>query len=156
MLNKSDFARPEELSEAERILRLINPLAQIQTTSYGRVEPSSVLHLKAFDPEWKPPLHQHQHSDIQSFTLRATRPLHPARLNTFVYEHLVSRPGNLLRAKGFLSVRGYDEYLLFQSVREIFTLERTDRPSADVSQLVVIGRGLEQAVLERAFVAVQT
>ncbi len=156
VLNKTDLASPEELAEAQRILGLINPLGQFQTAQRGVVEPQSLLDRKAFGLEWKPPYHQHQHGSVQSLTLRARRPLHRARLSAFIYDYLIADPANLLRAKGFLSVRGYDQHLLFQSVREIFSLDLTNNPSTDLSQLVVIGRQVDQAALEEAFLAAQS
>lgn len=156
VLNKTDLATPEEVAEAERILGLINPLVDIQKTQLGVVEPKRLLEQRAFGLEWKPLHHQHQHSSVQTFTLSASRPLKRAKFSAFVHDFLTADPANVLRAKGFLSVRGYDQQVLLQSVREIFSLELTDYPTTDQSRLVVIGRKLDQSAFEEAFTALQS
>ena len=57
----------------------------------------------------------------------------------------------MFRAKGWLSVRGMAQEVLFQGVREIFSLELTERPATGLSRLVVIGRGLEEEEYRQAF-----
>jgi G3E family GTPase len=56
----------------------------------------------------------------------------------------VARPDQVFRAKGFLSIEGFDHLVLFQSVREIFNLTLSDRPKDSSSNLVVIGKHLNK------------
>ncbi len=156
VLNKTDLATPEQVAEAEALIRKINPLAQIYSTAQSRVSPQDVLHRRAFDLDWKPSHHAHLHTpNVQTFTLTAERLLERQKVNEFIDQYLISRPDAVFRAKGFLSVKGFDKQVLYQSVREIFSLEQSKEPATAPSRLVVIGRGLNQFEYEEAFQALQ-
>lgn len=156
VLNKTDLATPEQVTDAENLIRKINPLAQINRTSQSQVNPEELLHLRAFDLDWKPQSYQHLHTpNLQTFTLTAERLLERHKVNEFIDQYLISRPDAVFRAKGFLSVKGFDKQVLFQSVREIFSLEQSKEPALAKSRLVVIGRGLNQFEYEEAFQALQ-
>jgi G3E family GTPase len=156
VLNKTDLARPEQVDEAEALIRKINPLAQIFRTAQSRVNPQDLLHLRAFDLDWRPQNYQHLHMpNVQSFTLSAEGLLERPKVNEFIDQYLISRPDAVFRAKGFLSVKGFDKQVLFQSVREIFSLELSQEPLQARSRLVVIGRGLNQFEYEEAFQALR-
>ncbi len=156
VLNKTDLATPEQVAKAEGLVRKINPLSQVYNTTQSRVDPDKLLHLRAFDLDWKPHSHSHLHMpNVQTFTLTAERLLERQKVNEFIDQYLISRPDAVLRAKGFLSVRGFEKQVLFQSVREIFSLEHSKEPANAHSRLVVIGRGLNQFEYEEAFRALQ-
>jgi len=156
VLNKTDLASPEQVAEAEGLIRQINPLAQVYPTSRARVEPQDLLNLRAFDPDWRPQHYQHLHTPrVQSFTLTAEGLLERQKVNAFIDQYLISRPDAVFRAKGFLSVKGFDKQVLFQSVREIFSLELAQQPVQALSRLVVIGRDLNQPEYEEAFQALR-
>ncbi|RIH84786.1 putative GTP-binding protein YjiA [Calidithermus terrae] len=153
ILNKTDLATPEQLEEARKVIAQINPLAEVRESAHARVEPDGLLALKAFDPEWKPKGYQHLHTpDVATFTLTNAKPLKRERVNEFIENYVISRPDRLYRAKGFLSVQGFEEEVLFQAVREIFGMELTGRPRSGKSSLVVIGRGLDEGEYREAFV----
>lgn len=152
VLNKADLASPEQLETAQKIIQKINPLAQIQVTDHSRADPQSLLGLGAFDVDWQPASHQHLHTPgVQSFSLSTDKLLDRQRVNEFIDQYLISRPDAVFRAKGFLSVKGFDKEVIFQSVREIFSLELSEKPATGTSKLVVIGRGLNQFEYEEAF-----
>lgn len=156
VLNKTDLATPEQVENAEKLIRHINPLAEIQRTDHSKADPNALLGLKAFDLEWKPKNYEHQHaSNVQTFTLTAERPLERQKVNEFIDGYLISRPNAVFRAKGFLNVKGFDKQVLFQSVREIFSLEQSKERADGPSRLVVIGRSLNQFEYEEAFRAAQ-
>ncbi|AWR86432.1 CobW family GTP-binding protein [Meiothermus taiwanensis] len=156
VLNKTDLASPEQVDEAEALIRKINPLAQVFRTAQSRVNPQDLLHLRAFDLDWRPQNYQHLHMpNVQSFTLSAEGLLERPKVNKFIDQYLISRPDAVFRAKGFLSVKGFDKQVLFQSVREIFSLELSQEPLQARSRLVVIGRGLNQFEYEEAFQALK-
>jgi len=157
VLNKTDLATPEQTAEALQLIRTINPLCQVYQATQARVSPETLLHQRAFDPDWKPQDHHHLHMpQVKTFTLTAERPLARHKVNEFIDHYLISRPDAVLRAKGFLSVKGFDQQILFQSVREIFSLEQSKEPASAQSRLVVIGRGLNQLEYNEAFRALQT
>lgn len=152
VLNKADLASPEQLETAQKIIQKINPLAQIQVTDHSKADPQSLLGLGAFDVDWQPASHQHLHTPgVQSFSLSTDKLLDRQRVNEFIDQYLISRPDAVFRAKGFLSVKGFDKEVIFQSVREIFSLELSEKPATGTSRLVVIGRGLNQFEYEEAF-----
>ncbi|GIW30386.1 MAG: cobalamin biosynthesis protein CobW [Meiothermus sp.] len=156
VLNKTDLASPEQVDAAEALIRKINPLAQIFRTAQSRVNPQDLLHLRAFSLDWRPQNYQHLHMpNLQSFTLSAEGLLERPKVNEFIDQYLISRPDAVFRAKGFLSVKGFDRQVLFQSVREIFSLELSQEPLQARSRLVVIGRGLNQFEYEEAFQALK-
>ncbi|GAO75490.1 CobW family GTP-binding protein [Meiothermus ruber] len=156
VLNKTDLASPEQVDEAEALIRKINPLAQVFRTAQSRVNPHDLLHLRAFSLDWRPQNYQHLHMpNLQSFTLSAEGLLERPKVNEFIDQYLISRPDAVFRAKGFLSVKGFDKQVLFQSVREIFSLELSQEPLQARSRLVVIGRGLNQFEYEEAFQALK-
>ncbi|MBF6593836.1 MAG: GTP-binding protein [Thermaceae bacterium] len=156
VLNKTDLATPEQIENAEKLIRRINPLGEVQATAQSKVDPNRLLGLKAFDLDWKPLGHEHQHTaNVQTFTLEAERPLERQKVNEFIDQYLISRPNAVFRAKGFLNVKGFEQQVLFQSVREIFSLEQSAERVKGPSKLVVIGRNLNQFEYEEAFRAAQ-
>ena len=156
VLNKTDLASPEQVESAEKIIRQINPLVHIQRTSQSKADTSQLLGIKSFNLDWKPQGHEHLHTpNVQTFTLSTERPLDRQKVNEFIDNYLISRPDAIFRAKGFLSVKGFDKKVLYQSVREIFSLDMSDQPVDNSSKLVVIGRNINQFEYEEAFRALQ-
>ncbi|RDI95791.1 GTP-binding protein [Meiothermus sp. QL-1] len=156
VLNKTDLAPPEALTEAEALLRQTNPLAPLYPAVRGQVPPERLLGLRAFALDWQPKAHPHHHTPgLQTFTLRAEGLLERPKVNAFIDQYLIARPNAVYRAKGYLSVRGFAQQVLFQSVREIFSLEMSKRPAEAPSELVVIGRNLDPGEYEAAFQALR-
>lgn len=156
VLNKTDLASPAQVEEAADLIQKINPLARVFRATQSRVNPQELLYLRAFDPDWRPPHHHHLHTpNVQSFTLSAEGLLERHKVNEFIDQYLISRPDRVFRAKGFLNVRGFDKQVLFQSVREIFSLELVPEPLQTGSRLVVIGRGLDPQEYQAAFQALK-
>lgn len=154
VLNKIDQASASQLTTARKLLRALNPLARVYETSHTSVSPEHILHQQAFEPSWKPADHKHQHSHgITSFTLTADRPLTRQGLNHFAERFIISRPSDVLRAKGFLSIAGLDKAILFQSVRDLFSMNVSQHLNDGRSQLVVIARNVDRDTYRAAFQA---
>lgn len=154
VLNKTDLAIAESLEAARNLIARFNPLAQVHPAKRGAIDPKEVLNLKAFSVDWQPQGYQHRHlSGVSSFVLQSQRTLKQKHLNRFIDQYLISRPDQVFRAKGFLSVEGYTQKVIFQGVREVFDLGLSDQASDGSSQLVVIGRNLDQAEFAKAFAA---
>lgn len=110
LLNKLDTATPEQAETARRIIRALNPDADLIETSRSRVPLDRVLDTGRFDyervqehPLWFKELHgfrdhrpETEEYGVSSFVYRARRPFHPARLYRFFQEEW---PG-VIRAKG--------------------------------------------------------
>lgn len=152
VLNKTDTATSEQLGAARELVRKLNPLAALSEVSRGQVEPEKVLGQHAFSAAWEPSGHVHRHTrGVRSFSLDSDAPLERSAWQRFVKALIVDRPGQLYRAKGFISVEGTDKPVLFQSVRDVINVEvAADRPFGP-STLVVIGRDLDEAEYREAF-----
>ncbi|GHG37352.1 cobalamin biosynthesis protein CobW [Deinococcus indicus] len=157
VLNKTDQADPALLDHAQGVLRGVNPLADIKRVERGQVDADALLARDDFDPRVLDGVDARAaHTPgLKSFTLRADRPLDPYRWQRFMTDFLLSRPAEVLRAKGFLDLFGYPQRILFQAVRDLFTADAWDAGDG-TSELVVIGRGLDRAEFEGAWEACLT
>ena len=151
VLNKTDLADPALLQHAEEVLRGVNPLARLVPVERGQVDAEALLARDDFDPRGLEDAPAVQHTPgLKSFTLRAGRPLDPYRWQRFMTDLILSRPAEVLRVKGFLSLYGYPQCVLFQAVRDLFTADAWDEADGR-TELVFIGRGLDRAEYEAAF-----
>lgn len=151
VLNKTDLADPALLDHAEEVLRGVNPLARVVRVERGQVDAAALLARDDFDPRVVEGAPEVRHTPgLKSFTLRADRPLDPYRWQRFLTSHILSRPAEVLRVKGFLSLQGYPQRVLFQAVRDLFTADAWDEADGR-TELVLIGRGLERPEYEAAF-----
>ncbi|MEF2279025.1 GTP-binding protein [Deinococcus sp. YIM 134068] len=151
VLNKTDLADPARLAHAGEVLRGINPLARLVPVERGQVDADALLARDDFDPRVVEDAPAVTHTPgLGSFTLRADRPLDPYRWQRFLTSHILSRPAEVLRVKGFLSLHGYPQRVLFQAVRDLFTADAWDEADGR-TELVFIGRGLDRAEYAAAF-----
>ncbi|PNY82987.1 CobW family GTP-binding protein [Deinococcus koreensis] len=152
VLNKTDQADPGLLEHASGVLRGVNPLAEIKRVERGQIDADALLARDDFDPRVLDGVDERAaHTPgLTSFTLRAGRPLDPYRWQRFMTDFLLSRPAEVLRAKGFLDLHGYPQRILFQAVRDLFTTDAWEEGNGH-SELVVIGRGLDRAEFESAW-----
>jgi G3E family GTPase len=110
VLNKIDAASPEQLDAARKIIRSLNPDAELIETSMSRVPLDKVLNTGRFDhdkaqehPLWFKELYgfadhtpETDEYGVRSFVYRARRPFHPEKFHAFLN---ASWPG-VIRAKG--------------------------------------------------------
>ncbi|MCH2396224.1 zinc metallochaperone GTPase ZigA [Oceanibaculum sp.] len=110
ILNKIDVATPEALDAARKIIRALNPDAELIETSQSRVALDKVLDTGRFDfdkaqehPLWFKELYgfadhtpESEQYGVRSFTYRARQPFHPRKFFDFVN---ADWPG-VIRAKG--------------------------------------------------------
>ncbi|AUN32677.1 zinc metallochaperone GTPase ZigA [Niveispirillum cyanobacteriorum] len=110
LLNKLDTATPEQADIARKIIRSLNPDADLIETAQSRVTLDRVLDTGRFDyekaqehPLWFKELHgfkdhkpETEEYGVSSFVYRARRPFHPEKLHQFFQEEW---PG-VIRAKG--------------------------------------------------------
>ncbi|MFC4640516.1 CobW family GTP-binding protein [Deinococcus hohokamensis] len=156
VLNKTDLADPARLDHAEETLRGVNPLARVVRVEQGQIDAAALLARDDFDPRVLDSAAPVSHTPgLKTFSLRADRPLDPYAWQRFMTSHLLSRPAEVLRVKGFLSLHGYPQRILFQAVRDLFTADAWDEADGH-SELVVIGRGLDRADYEAGFAACLT
>jgi len=110
VLNKIDAASPEQREAAHKIIRSLNPDAELIETSMARVPLDKVLNTGRFDyekaqehPLWFKELfgfadHKPETEEygVRSFVYRERRPFHPEKFHTFLNS---AWPG-VIRAKG--------------------------------------------------------
>jgi G3E family GTPase len=112
ILNKCDLVEEENLQELERVLRKLQPQAELIRTTHGRIDPGQILNTNRFDFEeasqsagWLQEL-QTEHVPetdeygISSFVFKADRPFHPERLAAWFHDF----PVEVVRAKGLMWV----------------------------------------------------
>lgn len=156
VINKTDLADPARLEGAEATLRGVNPLARVVRVEQGQVDAAALLSRADFDPRVLEEAGPAQHTPgLRSFTLRADSPLDPYLWQRFMTSLILARPAEVLRVKGFLSLHGYPQRILFQAVRDLFTADAWDEADGG-SELVFIGRGLDQAEYGREWAACLT
>jgi G3E family GTPase len=110
VLNKVTDAGPDRTDAAVKIIKALNPVADLVLADHSRVDPARIMGTGRFDfdrahlhPLWAQELYGHAEHvpetegyGISSFVWRARRPFHPARLKAVLDGDL---PG-VIRAKG--------------------------------------------------------
>ena len=155
LINKMDLVSSEQMDAVERRVRHLNPLAKIHHTANAEIDLAGILDVGAFDlvqklevdPEFLGD-HEHEHDPaIGSFVLEEKRPIDVNRLMIWMNQMAQGRGEDLYRTKGIFYAHGFQERLVFQSVRMLTTLRR-DRPWAPdeikMTQFVVIGKNLDR------------
>ncbi len=120
VVNKVDLVTDDELANLHRLLRTMNPRAELIDTSYGRVPLDRVIGTGRFDLDeaegsaaWAAELEaahvpETEEYGISSFTIRERRPFHPDRL----YHLLEARQPGVIRAKGFFWIASQPSFCL--------------------------------------------
>jgi G3E family GTPase len=151
VLNKGDLAEPSRVEAAEKLIEELNPMAEIIKTSRAEVGTEDVIGLGAFSSDWKPKGHKLAHGKgVSSVTLRAERPLRIEEWVSFHRRMMIRREG-IYRAKGILRFEGMDEPMLLQAVRGLYTFETYEGKHDGGSELVVIGKNLDEAEYRKEF-----
>lgn len=164
LVNKTDLATEEQLQHIERRVRALNPLARMHRSANSVVDLGLVLGVNAFqldaklqvDPEFLGD-HAHEHdAAITSIVLRETRPIDMNRFMSWMAPLLQREGDRYLRTKGVFNARGFNERVVFQSVRMLTTMARFHAWGAGEprrTEYVVIGRDLDRDMLEAGLAA---
>ncbi len=158
LVNKTDLVDEAQLQRIERRVRTLNPLARMHRSAHSIVDLGLVLGVNAFqldaklqvDPEFLGD-HAHEHdASIASIVLREERPVDMNRFMSWMAPLLQQEGDRYLRTKGVFSAKGFNERVVFQSVRMLTTMARfhawrDDEPRR--TEYVVIGRDLDLAML---------
>ena len=154
LINKIDLVSSEQTKKIERRVRALNPMATIHYTTDAEIDIANIIDVGAFDLAQKLEVdpeflgdHEHEHdAAIGSFVLEESRPIDINRLMLWMNGVAQERGDDLYRTKGIFYAHGFNERLVFQSVRMLTTLRR-DRPwgeEARMTQFVVIGKNLNR------------
>lgn len=111
ILNKCDRVGEKELEDLEKVLRSLQPRANLIRSSYGQINPSDILNTGLFDFDeasqsagWMQEMAKEYHVPeteeygISSFVYERIRPFHPERL----MEWMSDWPEDVVRAKGMV------------------------------------------------------
>ncbi len=156
LINKIDLVTPVQIAAIEQRIRRLNPMAAIHHTNHASIDPAAIIGVGAFDLMQKLEVdpaflgdHAHEHDPaIGSFVLEETLPIDITRLMRWMNGLVQQRGDTIYRSKGIFYAEGFEERMVFQSVRMLTTLraDRVWRPGeARVSQFVVIGKNLDWA-----------
>lgn len=164
VVNKFDKVKtPEKLRYVEEQLRGINSIAPILPATYGEIELSQVLDLKAYDDKhidvrsFSTGWHDHRITTI-SINLGCTTDEQDKRLESWLQEllwegNLVAENGNvdveIHRVKGKLI--GLDGSVkIIQGVRETYEIIDIEQKESGDGKLVLIGKGLKEELVKQS------
>lgn len=168
LLNHCDGVEEDALSAAQEAIALCNAQAPVQRSEHAAVD---IVPLLDLDPLGRPPenlgqdcgeancTHSHHSSGVGTITLRCSAPLDGEALRVWL-EFIGRRRGHeLLRAKGILRLEGKSGLYCLQGIYQWLELSplqgRTEPKPGAPSVLVLIGRDLDRAELERGWRAIQ-
>jgi G3E family GTPase len=177
MLNKIDEVTTDQLGKVEAAIHSINHAAPITRTNRCNVPLDTILGLEAFslerainlDPHFLPkPKHDHDHdhghhhhhhhdhaphyAGIDAVALQAERPLEEAKFDAWLSALIAERGGDILRLKGVLDMADDNRRYVIQGVHMMLEGEYQGAWTATerrYSRFVLIGRGLEDPLLQR-------
>ncbi len=160
LINKMDLVSSAQVEKIEQRVRALNPLAKIYHTTNAEIDLAGIIGIGAFDLVQKLEVdpeflgnHEHEHdAAIGSFVLEETRPIDINKLMIWMNAMAQERGDSLYRTKGIFYAHGFEERLVFQSVRMLTTLRR-DRfwqpDETKMTQFVVIGKNLDREEFAR-------
>lgn len=155
LLNKADLVSAERLEEVERVIRRSNPFAKIYRTTNSEIDLKKVIGVSAFELEAKLEVdptflddleHEHDQS-VGSFVLQEKRPIDMNRFMIWLNEMLAERGEDMYRTKGIFNAQGFNERVVFQSVRMLTSMQPDRRWKPDeekITEYVVIGKNLDR------------
>ena len=162
LINKTDLASEEAIARIEHRVRKLNPLARMYRTTQGIVDLAKILDTNAFqleaklqvDPTFLDDLAHEHDAAIGSIVLRESRPIDMNRFMAWITPLLQEQGDSIFRSKGVFNAQGFNDRVVFQSVRMLTTMSRFNAWEADnkrQSEYVMIGRSLDRGVLEAGF-----
>jgi G3E family GTPase len=166
VLNKMDLVTPEEADAVERLIRGINPAAEIRRSVKSDVPVTALLDRGAFKldrildqmPAFLTDTDHEHDGEINSVSFEVARPLDPEKFNVWINELLQAKGQDLLRTKGVLAYADDDRRFAFQAVHMIADgdfIGPWKAGDARRSKIVFIGRNLNRPQLRRGFEACQ-
>jgi G3E family GTPase len=170
VVSKTDLAGPVQVEALARRLARLNPTALIHCSAEDDdpAPPALLLQDEQEDPagqgaevrrwlaaaEAGDDAHDHHTAGLGTFCLAAEAPLDWAAFGLWLSMLLNRHGAAILRVKGLLQVQGVERPVVIQGVQHlVHKPEHLDawpegRPQ---TRLVVIGRGLDRAAIERSF-----
>ena len=163
VLNKMDLVSTDEAAEVERMIKAINPYAEIRRATKSDVPLDAVIGRDAFnlerilerEPDFLSGEDDHEHdSEVNSVSFEVSRPIDAEKFNVWINQLLQSKGQDLLRTKGILHYAGDSRRFAFQAVHMIADGDYIGEAKAGdprKSKIVFIGRDLNRPQLRRGF-----
>jgi len=162
LVNKTDLVSKRSINDLSRLLRSLNPLANIHATTNCDVDLGDVLGMRAFDLrnalKLDPQLltdstHEHD-EDISCVSIREPGAVDAALFTRWLNQLVQAQGKDLLRIKGIIDLEGESRRFVFHGVH--MTLDgRPGRPwkpaEPRINELVFIGRNLDPLALRAGF-----
>jgi G3E family GTPase len=167
VLNKMDLVSAEEADEVEKLIKQINPYAEIRRSTKSDVPLESVIGRDAFnlarilekEPDFLSGEDHHEHdSEVNSVSFEVSKPIDAEKFNAWISQLLQTKGQDLLRTKGILYYAGDDRRFAFQAVHMIADgdyIGEVKEGDPRKSKIVFIGRDLNRPQLRRGFEACQ-
>ncbi|WP_372617149.1 CobW family GTP-binding protein [Falsiroseomonas sp.] len=167
VLNKMDLVTEEEAAEVERLIKAINPYAEIRRSTKSDVPLEAVVGRDAFnlarilekEPDFLSGEDHHEHdSEVNSVSFEVSKPIDAEKFNAWISQLLQAKGQDLLRTKGILHYAGDNRRFAFQAVHMIADgdyIGEVKEGDPRKSKIVFIGRDLNRPQLRRGFEACQ-
>ncbi len=170
IVNHRDQCDAAGLAAAEGAIRTCNPHATVETTSHAQVEIPALLQMRTWEtglPRFVQPhalegggqplphthdgyAHTEPHTcDVSTLTLRTAAPLDLTRLKLWLLFIVKRRSHELMRFKGILRCQNQAAAVIVQGVYQWVELRQGQEVAPEESVLVLIGRHLDAAELQR-------
>ena len=179
LLNKTDLVDESRLSDINKIVSLVNPMAEQIRCSQANIDISKILNVESLHEKMlhedhsddahhheghsdkEPHDHDHSHghehdSPIVSVSISSEGEFNQANLRYWLSTLLFDRSDTIYRMKGIINITGREEKLIFQSVHRLFEDAIGDTWKGDekkVSKIVFIGENLDAKELKSGFLA---
>ena len=166
LVNKIDTVSEDDANRVQKILRGINPHAEVYTGKQGVFPMAKILQSGTTRPETVESIshhghHHHEHGEeennshrITTFTISFPQPLDLNLLHMELNKIVQLYRNQVYRVKGFIAIPHYPNRVILQSARSTF-IATDGTPWEDgenrEGKLVFIGRGLKKAAFEKMF-----
>jgi G3E family GTPase len=167
VLNKMDLVSEAEAAEVEKLIKAINPYAEIRRSTKSDVPLEAVVGRDAFnlarilekEPDFLSGEDHHEHdSEVNSVSFEVSKPIDAEKFNAWISQLLQTKGQDLLRTKGILHYAGDSRRFAFQAVHMIADgdyIGEAGEGDPRRSKIVFIGRDLNRPQLRRGFEACQ-
>ncbi|MHB0991831.1 MAG: CobW family GTP-binding protein [Burkholderiales bacterium] len=162
LINKSDLVSDETITLIERRIRLLNPMASMHRTTHGVIDLAKILDTNAFqleaklqvDPTFLNDLEHEHDTAVSSIVLREPQLIDMNRFMAWITPLLQEQDNAVFRTKGVFNAQGFNQRIIFQSVRMLTTMNRFTDWEPNITrgtEYVVIGRNLDRDALQAGF-----
>ena len=159
LVNKSDLVSEETMTHIGQLIRRLNPLARMHITTQCLIGLEEILNTNAFqleaklqvDPTFLEDLTHEHDAAVTSIVLRESKPVDMNRFMAWITPLLEEQGDAVFRTKGVFNAKGFNQRVVFQSVRMLTTMSRFTDWESDIkrgTEYVVIGRNLDRNALQ--------